>query len=266
MSLLDHVPIVDKDQNGDGIERRAALRHADAPEDLPFARAVQLGRFDQRYRDTPHEFREQKYRERRERTGQQDGPLGVQDAEPVGHQIVRHERDLIGHEHQDHVEKEDGIAHLAAPAREAVGRDGRDHELRKDDRHGEDDGVPELIDVIRAFEQDRPILAERDFVRNEFQVDGFGDIAFAVLGVVEDLAVVGRDLALRHERVRDGEQRRHDEEEREQDGQQHDDRAGKIAFLFHPSTSFPKQFSIRNSSAIRITITIARKTAAADRR
>ena len=40
--------------------------------------------------------------------------------------------------------------------------------------------------------------------------------------------------------VRDGEQRRHDEEEREQDGQQHDDRAGEIALLFHPSTSFPK--------------------------
>ena len=59
--LLDHVPIVDKDQNGDGIERRAALRHADAPEDLPLARAVQLGRFDQRHRDTPHELREQKY-------------------------------------------------------------------------------------------------------------------------------------------------------------------------------------------------------------
>ena len=59
--LLDHVPIVDKDQNGDGIERRAALRQTDAPEDLPLARAVQLGRFDQRYRDTPHELREQKY-------------------------------------------------------------------------------------------------------------------------------------------------------------------------------------------------------------
>ena len=60
----------------------------------------------------------------------------------------------------------------------------------------------------RAFQQNRPVLAERDLVRNEFQVDGLGDIALAVVGILEDLPVAGCDLALGHERIRDRQNRR----------------------------------------------------------
>ena len=264
--LFDHVPVVDKHQDRNGIEGAPALRQADVPEDVPLVRAVDLGRFDDSHGDAAHEFGEQKDRERRKRAGQEDRPPGIEDLQPVAHQIVWDQRDLIRHEHQDHIEEEQTVAHLPAPAGKAIGRDGRDHELREDDRRGQDDGVPEFQQIVRAFEQDGEILGEADLVGDEFEFNGLGDVALAVVGVFKDLAVAGRDLALRHEGVRDGQNRRQQKQQREHRAEQKADRAGKIAFFLHPSTSFPKMFSTKNKRAMRMMMTIASSTAAADRR
>ena len=78
--------------------------------------------------------------------------------QPVADQIVRHQRDLIRHEHQNHIEEENAVTHLAAPAREAVGGDGCHQKLREHDRHDQNHRVPELVQEIRAFEQHRKIL------------------------------------------------------------------------------------------------------------
>ena len=103
---------------------------------MPLVRAIDLGRFNDGHGDAAHEFGEQKHRERRERAGQEDRPPGIEQVQPVTDQIVRHQRDLIRHEHQDHIEEKQTVAHLTAPAREAIGRNGRDHQLCKDDRRG----------------------------------------------------------------------------------------------------------------------------------
>ena len=76
--------------------------------------------------------------------------------------------------------------------------------------------------------------------------------AYAVLGPVR--------------RYKEKQNRRQQEQKREHRAEQKADRAGKIAFFLHPSTSFPKMFSTKNKRAMRMTMTIASSTAAADRR
>ena len=58
--------------------------------------------------------------------------------------------------------------------------------------------------------------------------------------------------------------RRQQEHHREDQAQQEHDAPGEVAFFPHPSTSFPNQSSTLNSSAIRITMTMAMITAAAE--
>ena len=260
--LLDHVPVVDEDQYRDRIERRAALRQADLREDLPLGRAVDLGGLDQRVRDAAHEFGQQKDRKRREHAGQDDRPGGVDDAQPRADEEVRHQRDLIGHEHQDHVEKEDAVPQLAAPARKAVRRHRGDRHLKDHDRQHQQDAVPVFDEVIRRFDQTGNILRERHPVGDEFEVDVLRDEAAARGG--KDHAVVRADLAFRHERVGEGQHRRQQEKHREHEAEQKHDTSGEGTFLLHPSTSFPNQSSILNSSAMRTTITAAMMTAAAE--
>jgi len=262
--LFDHVPVVDKDKDGDGVERAAALRQADVPEHVPLAGAVELGRLDERDGNAAHEFCEQKHRERRECAGQDDGPAGVEDAEPVAHEIVRHERHLIGHEHQNYIGKEDAIAHPAPPPRETVGGHRGDEQLQQHDRHDEDHAVPEFEQIVGAFKEDRQILREAHLVGDELEHDLLGDVALAVRGVGEHLAVVGGELRLRHERVRDRQHGRHQKQEGEHGGQQRHGAAAEIALLFHPSTSFPNQFSTAKRMASSATMTSASSTAAAE--
>ena len=224
--LLDHVPIVDEDQDGNRIERRPAFRQADFCKDLPFPRAVHLGRLDQGKGNAAHELRQQEDRKGGEHARENDAPAGVQDAQPAADQIVRHQRHLIGHQHQDDVEKEDAAAQFAAPARKAVGRHRGDRHLQDHDGHHQQDAVPQLQQVFRRFYKPRDVLGQGDLVGNELQVDRLRDVA--ALGGREDHAVVCLDLGLGHE----------------------------------PSTSFPNQSSALKRMAIRITITMAMTTAA----
>ena len=195
--LLDHVPIIDKDKDRDRIERRTALGQADLGEDLPLPRSVHLCRLDKRIRDTAHEFRQQENRERREHAGQDDRPRRIQNAEPLADEIVRHERDLIRHEHKDNIEEEYAAAYLTAPAGEAVGRDRRNADLKNDDRHNEEDTVPELEQIFRGLYKPGDILRERDLIGDELEVHGLGDVAAGGRG--KDHAVVGFDLRFGHE-------------------------------------------------------------------
>jgi hypothetical protein len=76
---------------------------------------------------------------------------------------------------------------------------------------------------------------------------------------------VGADLRFGHERVADGQdrgQQKHQGKDGTKDEHAH---PAKAALLFpHPSTSFPNQSSALNKRAIKITITMAMITAAAD--
>ena len=216
-------------------------RMADVPENVPLARAIQLRRFNQRSRNPTHGLGEQKHRKRRKRARQNDCPAGVEQSQKIRDQIVWHQRHLIGHEHQNDVGKEDGVPDFAAPSRVAVGGDRRDRQLRQHDRRDQNHRVPEFIEEVRAFQQHRKILREAYFVRDEFQIDFVFDVALAVGCVLKHLPVVGGDFALRHERVRDRQHRRHQEQKGKHGGKHGEHAAGEIAlFPSHPSTSFPK--------------------------
>ena len=264
--LLDHVPVVDEDQNRDGIEGAAALGQADILKNLELAGAVQLGGLDQGIGDAPHKLGEQKHREGREGAGQDNGPTGIEDAQPVADQVIGHQGHLVGHQHQNDVGKENHVADLAAPAGEAVGRHRGNNQLQNHDGHHQNHRIPELQEIVRAPEQDGNILGKAHLVGDKFQVDGIGNIAGTLLDRGEDLAVVGRDFALGHKGVGNGQdrgQQKQQGEHRRQDGQ---GRAAKEPGLFHPSTSFPNQFSTAKRMAISTTMPRARITAAAESR
>ena len=206
---------------------------------------------------------------RREGPGEDDGPAGIVDAQKLGHQIIGHQRHLIGHEHQDHIKEEDGIPYPAPPAAEPIGGHRRHRHLQQHDGHHQDHRVPDLQQIFRAFDQRCDILGKAHLVRDELQVHLLGDIAAAAGNGGKDRAVVGVDLRLRHEGVGDrqhrwqqkgqGKQRRHKDLKAPAQ-----DVAAALFCLLHPSTSFPKASSTRNKRAMMTTITSASITAAAE--
>ena len=234
------------------------------PHLFPAVRPVQLGRLDEGAGDAPHGLGQQEHRERREGAGENDGPAGAQQPQPVADQIVGHQGDLGGHQHQDHIEEKQERTHFPPPAGEAVGGDGGHRQLQQHHRHRQNHRVPEFQQVVGALDEGGDVLAEADLVGDELQVHRLGYVGLPVAAgdVGEHLAVVGADLALGHKGVGDGQHRGHQKGQGKARRQQRQGEAAEIAVLFHPSTSFPKMSSTLNSSAMSATITRAISTAA----
>ena len=157
--LLYHVPVINKYQNGRGANGPFAQRQTYPAVNLPLPGAVYLRRLHHRRRDPAHELCQQKHCERRKDAGQPDGPIGIQQVQPVTDQVVGYQRHLIGHQHQDNVRKENDLSDSPPVSGKSIGSQGGHYQLEYHDRSYQYHGIPELEQILRTLEQHRIVLA-----------------------------------------------------------------------------------------------------------
>ena len=216
---------VDEDEDGDRIDNALGHRHADFAEHLHLARAVQFCRLDHRIRNAAHEFGQDKDRKGGENAGQDDRPSRVIEVQPLRNETVGHQRDLIGHQHQNDIGEEDEAADFALETGKAVRGKQRNRDLPEHNGHSQNHRVPKLDEVLRVFDEHIGILVKGDHVGNQLEV-GLGrdeDLGIA-RHARKNLPVVCGDFTLGHERVCEGQHRRHDEDDGNDEEEDKDER------------------------------------------